>query len=249
MTSSVSSSLTSSQQQPEVLQQLRSSQLQQHRSQQLQPQPHQSRPPRRVDSIELIVGVVDAESQLQNDSRFHFNSTSSSSTATNQIQPHVPTSVEQSQFILPIQTSVLRSQMRASHLQPPVANRSLSDLNSDSDVVDGDDVNNGQLANDPPDGRMGAIEVGSSPDDTGNGATSGTVDVGADSGVSGVTGSGSVNFSERINLREKHARHVADLRAYYEEEIRDLKEQLNRRALRDEMDRFFYRNIFEKCFW
>ena len=31
----------------------------------------------------------------------------------------------------------------------------------------------------------------------------------------------------RQNLREKHARHIADLRAYYEAEISTLKEKLN----------------------
>ena len=30
----------------------------------------------------------------------------------------------------------------------------------------------------------------------------------------------------RINLREKHARHLADLRAYYEEELRDMRQML-----------------------
>lgn len=37
-----------------------------------------------------------------------------------------------------------------------------------------------------------------------------------------------LNFENRIrqNLREKHARHIADLRAYYDSEIHSLKQQL-----------------------
>lgn len=37
-----------------------------------------------------------------------------------------------------------------------------------------------------------------------------------------------LNFAYRIrqNLREKHARHIADLRAYYDAEIHSLKQQL-----------------------
>lgn len=37
-----------------------------------------------------------------------------------------------------------------------------------------------------------------------------------------------LNFKNRIrqNLREKHARHIADLRAYYDSEIQSLKQQL-----------------------
>lgn len=37
-----------------------------------------------------------------------------------------------------------------------------------------------------------------------------------------------LNFENRIrqNLREKHARHIADLRAYYDSEIQSLKQQL-----------------------
>ena len=37
--------------------------------------------------------------------------------------------------------------------------------------------------------------------------------------------------SERVNLREKHSKHLADLRAYYEEELREL-----RKALSDSME-------------
>ena len=34
------------------------------------------------------------------------------------------------------------------------------------------------------------------------------------------------NFSSRVSLREKHAKHMADLREYYEKELRDLKSSL-----------------------
>ncbi|XP_070571439.1 M-phase phosphoprotein 9-like [Ptychodera flava] len=36
-----------------------------------------------------------------------------------------------------------------------------------------------------------------------------------------------LNSSQRLTLREKHARHMADLRAYYEAEINELKDQLS----------------------
>lgn len=35
-------------------------------------------------------------------------------------------------------------------------------------------------------------------------------------------------YSFRINLREKHAKHLADLRAYYEDELRELRKALSK---------------------
>ena len=35
-------------------------------------------------------------------------------------------------------------------------------------------------------------------------------------------------YSFRMNLREKHAKHLADLRAYYEDELRELRKALSR---------------------
>ena len=35
-----------------------------------------------------------------------------------------------------------------------------------------------------------------------------------------------LNFRARLNLREKHAKHLSDLRVYYEAEIQDLRHKL-----------------------
>ena len=40
-----------------------------------------------------------------------------------------------------------------------------------------------------------------------------------------------VTYSSRLSLREKHSKHLADLRSYYEEELREL-----RRALTESLD-------------
>ena len=41
----------------------------------------------------------------------------------------------------------------------------------------------------------------------------------------------------RQNLREKHSRHVADLKAYYEAEIRALRDQLSLRDLPQDLEK------------
>lgn len=43
--------------------------------------------------------------------------------------------------------------------------------------------------------------------------------------------------SLRQNLREKHSRHVADLRAYYESEIQTLRDKLNLRDLPQDIEK------------
>lgn len=47
----------------------------------------------------------------------------------------------------------------------------------------------------------------------------------------------SLSVRLRQNLREKHSRHVADLRAYYESEIQALRDKLNLRDLPQEVEK------------